>query len=53
MTPAKQAEIQRRARQDTQALKSGWPAKGNPYQQQDEADLWQAYFEAAMKEGKK
>lgn len=53
MTEKQKAEIMRRARQDAQALKSGWPSKGNPYQAQDEADLWQHEFDKALKEGKK
>jgi hypothetical protein len=53
MTLKEQAEIARRARQDAQALRSGWPSRGSPYQQQDAADLWQEHFEAALKEGKK
>ena len=53
MTPKEQAEIVRKARQDAQALRSGWPSRGNPYQQQDEADLWQEEFDAACKEVKK
>jgi len=53
MTPKQQAEIIRKARQDAVALRSGWPSRGNPYQQQDAADLWQAEFDAALKEGRK
>lgn len=53
MTPKEQAEIIRKARQDAQALRSGWPSRGNPYQQQDAADLWQHEFDKALKEGRK
>ena len=53
MTPAQIAEITRRARQDAQALKSGWPVRGCPFQDQAEADLYIEIFDAAMKEGKK
>ena len=53
MTPKQQAEVIRRARQDAAALKAGWPVRQCPFQQQDEADLWQEHFDAAMKEGKK
>lgn len=52
MTPKEQAEIVRKARQDAQALRSGWPSRGNPYQQQDAADLWQHEFDKALQEGK-
>ena len=53
MTPKEQAEVIRRARQDATALRAGWPSKGNPYQRQDEADLWQEAFDKALKEGRK
>lgn len=53
MTEREKTEIARRARQDAQALRSGWPSRGKPYQQQDEADLWRESFEAALKEWKK
>lgn len=53
MTDKQKAEITRRARQDAAALRSGWPSRGNPYQQQDAADLWQHEFDKALKEGKK
>ena len=52
MTPAKQAEVTRKARQDAAAMNAGWPTKGNPYQDRAEADLWQEIFELALKEGK-
>ena len=53
MTDKQIAEITRKARQDAAALRSGWPSRGNPYQQQDAADLWQAEFDAALREAKK
>ena len=53
MTPKQQAEIIRKARQDAVALRSGWPSRGNPFQQQDEADLYEAEFQKALKEGRK
>lgn len=53
MTDKQIAEIVRKARQDAVALRSGWPSRGNPYQQQDEADLWQHEFDKALKESRK
>jgi hypothetical protein len=53
MTDKQKAEVARRARQDAAALRSGWPSRGNPYQQQDEADLWQHEFDMACKEQRK
>ena len=53
MTKDEQIKVERRARQDAAAIKAGWPSKGNPYQRQDEADLWQEAFDAALKEGLK
>jgi len=52
MTPTQIAEITRRARQDARAMQSGWPAKGNPYQQQAEADLYEEEFQRALQEKK-
>ena len=53
MTPAQIAEITRRARQHARAMQSGWPTKGNPYQQQAEADLYEEEFQRALKEKKR
>ena len=53
MTPAQIAEITWKARQDAQALKSGWPVRGCLFHTQAEADLYTEIFDAAMKEGKK
>ena len=53
MTPAQIAEITRRARQDARAMQSGWPAKGNPYQHQADADLYEEEFQRALKEVKR
>ena len=53
MTPAQIAEITRRARQHARAMQSGWPTKGNPYQQQAEADLYEEEFQKALKEVKR
>jgi len=52
MTPQQIAEITRKARQDAQALKSGWPVRGCPFHTQAESDLYTEIFDAAMKEGK-
>jgi len=53
MTPTQIAEITRRARQDAHAMQSGWPTKGNPYQQQAEAYLYEQEFQKALKEVKR
>ena len=53
MTHAQIAEITRRAKQDARALQSGWPTKGNPYQQQAEADLYEEEFQRALQEVKR
>jgi len=53
MTYAQIAEITRRAKQDARALQSGWPAKGNPYQHQAEADLYEEEFQRALQEVKR
>jgi hypothetical protein len=53
MTDKQIAEIVRKAHQDAAALRSGWPSRGNPYQQQDEADLWQHEFDNDCKEPRK
>lgn len=44
MTDKQKAEVARR---------SGWPSRGNPYQQQDEADLYEEVLQQALKDGKK
>lgn len=53
MTPAQITDVTRRAKQDAAALQSGWPVRGNPFQQQDEADLYEEIFQKALQEGKK
>jgi len=53
MTTTQIAEITRRARQDARAMQSGWPAKGNPYQHQADADLYEEEFQRALKEVKR
>lgn len=53
MTEQQQTEVIRRAKQDAQAIRAGWPSKGNPFHLQEEIDLYEAYFAAALKEGRK
>lgn len=48
ITPEKQAEIERRARQDAIAHKAGWPVS-NPYPSVDEATLWKKAFDTAIR----
>jgi hypothetical protein len=53
MTQQQQTEVQRRARQDASALKSGWPSRGCPYNTEAEIDLYEEVYQAALKEGRK
>ena len=50
MTPEQIAEVQRRARLDAQAVKSGWPGKANPFSNYEKATEYQKAFDAAAKE---
>lgn len=53
MTPKEQAEVIRRARQDAQAVLAWWPYRGCPYHTQEEIDLYEEHFQAAMKEARR
>jgi hypothetical protein len=53
MTKDQITEVQRRAKQDAQAARAGWPVRGNPFQSDDEVALYEECFKAALKEGKK
>ncbi len=48
MTPEKQKEIERRAKQDYTATKAGWPVK-NPYLKDEEYLLWFNYLQLLKK----
>lgn len=50
MTESEIAEVQRRARQDAQAARAGWPTKGNPFSNAEKATEYQKAFDAAAKE---
>jgi hypothetical protein len=52
MTPAKLAEIQRRAQQDATAHRSGWPTDC-PYSSVDESQAWRKAFDLAELKDKK
>lgn len=52
MTEERKAEIRRRARQDAQALRAGWPVQC-PYLALNDADEWKKQFDMAIAEGKK
>ena len=52
MTDREKAEIIRRAIQDAVALRSGWPVRGNPYQE-EAADLYEEAFQAELKRARK
>ena len=53
MTPAQITEVQRRAKQDAQAVLAWWPYRGNPFHTQAEIDLYEETFNKAMNESYK
>jgi len=51
MTPEQKQAIARRAQQDAQALRSGWPVN-NPYTSIADAAEWRKQFDLAVAKGK-
>jgi hypothetical protein len=50
MTESEIEEIIRRARQDAQAARAGWPVPWIPYAQSDKATIYKKAFDEAMKQ---
>jgi hypothetical protein len=48
MTPDRQKEIERRAKQDYDAMRSGWPVR-NPFLKDEEYLLWFNYLQLLKK----
>lgn len=49
MTQKEIDEIKRRARQDAQAAKAGWPVKGIPFSNVEKAMIYKKAFDEAMR----
>ena len=53
MTPDRKLEIQRQARIDVTAMKSGWPVRMPKEYSQEEGEYWKQQFDLIVAEGKR